>query len=269
MKILINEHHYKALLNEGAKERAFDVLRNKIGVSEVLANFLIDICGGLSVIIFNKMFAEFKKKTDSASDRKDIDYIDVINRSPNTFFSVVVGGKNNLIGIMDWIRVGLNGNFKPYQNLSFMELVAKQKEWHDSLDVGASKFDFRENPENIIIDFRDENGFGYYWVNLNKSFCDDEAERMGHCARSSGTLYSFRQYLPVPGGKHTLNKSLLTASITSDGVLLQLKGPKNSKPEEKYYPYIVPLIEYKKDDQYLITEIGSEYASNNDFNLLD
>lgn len=273
MKILINEHQHKALLNEGAKDRAIEILTKKIGVGEKLANDFVDICGGLSVIMFNKMMTDFKKKTDPKihfqGDVKNLNYTEIASRSPNTFLHVVVGGRQNLIGLMDWIRVGLNGNFKPYQNLPFDELIKKSKEWHDSLEVGTSKFDFKEDVENIIIDFRDEKGYGYYWVNLNKSYCDDEAKRMGHCARSSGTLYSFRQYLPVPGGKHTLNKSLLTASITSGGTILQLKGPKNSKPEAKYYPYIIPLFELKIDGEYLITSISSEYESEKDFSLAD
>ena len=270
MDILLSESQVRVILLEDAKDRAYEILTKKIGLNERFANEFVDICGGLSVIMFNKMFAEFKKRTnDTPGENRDLDYMEIINRSPNTFFNVVVGGRQNLIGIMDWIRVGLNGNFKPYQNITFSELIQKSKEWHDSLEVGTSKFDFKEDVENIIIDYRDENGYGYYWVNLNKSFCDDEAERMGHCARSSGNLYSFRQYLPVPGGKHSLNKSLLTASITSDGTLLQLKGAKNSKPEEKYYSYIEPLFLYVEDGKYLITKVGSEYASNQDFSLSD
>ena len=43
--------------------------------------------------------------------------------------------------------------------------------------------------------------------------------------------------------KFILNKSLLSAAIgTNDGIVYQMKGPKNSKPKEEYHPYIVDTI---------------------------
>jgi hypothetical protein len=53
-------------------------------------------------------------------------------------------------------------------------------------------------------------------------------------------------------------------------VLYQLKGPKNSKPKEEYHDYILPLF-YIKDENnnYLIQEFGSEYASQQDFKITD
>ena len=88
---------------------------------------------------------------------------------------------------------------------------------------------------------------------------------MGHCGRSSyGYLYSLRQVVPL-NNKYKLNKSILTAAIGwNDNILYQLKGPKNSKPEDKYHQYILPLFFVKQGDEYLIQGFGSEYASDQD-----
>jgi hypothetical protein len=128
-----------------------------------------------------------------------------------------------------------------------------------------------ENP--IILDFRGENGDGFYWADLQTKYSEEECDRMGHCGRSSyGYLYSLRQVLPV-GNKYKLNKSVLTAAIGEDGILYQLKGPKNSKPNEKYHEYILPLFYVLggggEEDDYLIQGFGTEYASEQDFKLSD
>ena len=97
---------------------------------------------------------------------------------------------------------------------------------------------------------------------------------MGHCGRSSyGYLYSLRSDKTIPGGKYRINKSHLTASIGTNGVLYQLKGPKNSKPKEEFHKYILPLFdvldEEREEEDYLIQGFGSEYASNLDLKITD
>jgi hypothetical protein len=94
---------------------------------------------------------------------------------------------------------------------------------------------------------------------------------MGHCGRSSsGSLYSLRSYRLTPDGKYKVNDSHLTASISNDGIIYQLKGPKNSKPKEEYHKFILPLFDLQdEDDDYFIKEFGSEYASSQDFKLED
>jgi hypothetical protein len=55
--------------------------------------------------------------------------------------------------------------------------------------------------------------------------------------------------------------------------MYQLKGVKNSKPEDKYHQYILPLFYVLggpgEEDDYLIQGFGSEYASEQDFKLSD
>ena len=174
-----------------------------------------------------------------------------------------------ITGIIDWIKTGLNGNVQNIKNVDFDELVNMQDRWHKSLT--AKDYDFEYLDENIpVLDFRDNSGLGYYWVKLKTNPCTEEAERMGHCGRSGkGDLYSLRvNELKGQTGKVN-NKSLVTASI-KDGVVYQMKGRFNKKPSEEYYDYIIKLLLKKNvGGDYMIKSFGSEYASKEDFNVMD
>jgi hypothetical protein len=180
--------------------------------------------------------------------------------------------QSSIQSIMDWVRVGLNGNLGEYKDLPFIDLVLQSKDWHDSLEIGQGDINYKEqNP--TILDFTDENGNGFYWADLNTKNSPEECNRMGHCGRSSyGYLYSLRQVIPI-NNKYKLNKSVLTAAIGEDGILYQLKGVKNSKPKDEYHQYIEPLFFVLggpgEEDNYLIQGFGTEYAADQDFKLSD
>ena len=246
------------LILEASKK---DILIDKIGLSEKNAEFLSGLCGPLSVFMANKLidiihnqFA--KERGEQPTSRQDT--VDYINQGYTLQTS-----RQHIISIMDWIRVGLNGNVKPYQNLTFDQLVAESKKWHDELQVGDSTIDYKEE-HPVVVDFRNDKGYGYYWVNLETRDCSEESKRMGHCGRSSGVLYSLRLTLPIENTKFSKNRSLVTASVNDDGILLQMKGPHNKKPSEELHPYIVPFI---LSD--VVGDFGSEYASDQDFQLAD
>lgn len=246
------------LILEASKK---DVLTQKLGLNERNAEFLSNLCGPLSVFIANKiidiMHIQFaKERGEQPTSRQDT--IDYLNQG-----YTIQQARTHIVSIMDWIRVGLNGNVKPYQNLSFNQLVAESKKWHDELQVGDSTIDYKEE-HPIVVDFRNEKGYGYYWVNLETRDCSEESKRMGHCGRSAGVLYSLRLTSPIENTKFSKNKSLVTASVNDDGTLLQMKGPHNKKPSEELHPYIVPFI---LSD--VVESLGSEYASDQDFQLVD
>ena len=257
MNLLQELHRIKELnsslgvITEASKVK---ILIDKLGFSEENANLLDTLCGPLSVWMANKI----------------IEYIKSIYPNPD---SVVLGPRirpfqPKITSIMDYIRVGLNGNIKDIKNLPFEELYIKSTDWHESLGGGKAKINYQET-HPIIIDFRDENGFGYYWVDLETNDSREECERMGHCGRSSkGKLYSLRSVSQIPGSKYTLNKSHLTAAIQG-GTLFQLKGPSNSKPSKEFHTYITPLFFIETDGDFLIDDFGSEYASERDFKLSD
>ena len=238
-----------------------DILIQKLGLNERNADFISKLCGPLSIFIANKiidiMHIQFSKERGDQPTSKQ-DTIDYINQG-----YTIQTSRSHIVSIMDWIRVGLNGNVRPYQNLTFSQLVGESKKWHDELQVGDSTIDYKEE-HNVFKDFRNENGYGYYWVDLETKDCDEESKRMGHCGRSAGNLYSLRLTSPIENTKFSKNKSLITASVNDEGVLLQMKGPHNKKPSEELHQYIVPFLLSR-----VVWSMGSEYQSSEDFQLVD
>jgi len=263
---ILTEYVQDKLLTESSK---VDVLINKLDLTKDNAEKMQKICGQLSVMLTNKIKDSIKKNLiESGTQVNEFVINDHTNKaiSSNRF-------NQPLTSIMDYIRVGLNGNISSIKNLVFSEVYKKSHEWHESLDIGQGDINYVET-HDIIKDFRDENGEGFYWVDLSTNNSPEECERMGHCGRSSyGNLYSLRSDKKLPGGKYRLNKSHLTAAIGDDGIMYQLKGPKNSKPKDEYHQYILPLFYVLggggEEDDYLIRGFGSEYASEMDFKLSD
>lgn len=237
---------------------ARDVLVNKLKLSDKAADFFVDKCGKLAIIMVNKIIEAIKNSHEVTNEVAII----LLNKDYRPF-------SENLVSIMDWIRVGLNGNLGSHKNDDYQTLVSESKKWHDELEVGSGIYNYEENEDNIVIDFRDKNGMGFYWVDLMTSRCTDEQKRMGHCASTRGdTLYSLRETRRI-NDKFTINKSHLTAAIEEQNEgfsILQLKGQKNSKPAEKYHKYITKLLISPTVN---IVGFGSEYDSASDFKISD
>ena len=242
---------------------------DKIGFNEDNADLLDKLCGPLSVWMAKKMMEVQQNNNASWNHppKQGQELIDQMNSN-----GILRTARSKIQSIMDWVRVGLNGNLGEYKDLPFIDLVLHSKDWHDSLEIGQGDINYKEeNP--TILDYTDENGNGFYWADLNTNNSPEECERMGHCGRSSyGSLFSLRQNIPL-NNKYKLNKSVLTAAIGEDGILYQLKGVKNSKPKDEYHQYILPLFFVLdgpgEEDDYLIQGFGSEYASDQDFKLSD
>lgn len=256
----------EGLILEASKKQ---ILIQKVGWNEESANILDRLCGPLSVFIGNKII-EYKiqdyGKFPEGVTPQEIKKVIMSTLNGENF---VWRNSSNITSIMDWIRVGLNGNLGEYKSLSFWDLYKASEKWHDELEVGSGDINYvEENP--VILDFRGSDGLGYYWADLETNNSSEECERMGHCGRSgAGDIYSLRQVIRL-NDKYTLNKSILTAAISNNGIIYQMKGGKNSKPEAKYHEFIYPLLFLKKDDgSYFINGFGSEYDSASDFKLTD
>lgn len=251
------------ILLEASKQ---EILINKIGFEQTDAEKLEKMAGSLSVWlgkkIVQKLYSQAKSRTNNIASPEQIK--DEVSRLLKGG-SIIGYFKNNITSIIDWYRVGLNGNIREYENLGFDELVQKSNEWHESLDIGEGEINYIEE-NKILRDYR-QNGIGFYWCDLETNKSDEECERMGHCGRtgSYNTIYSLRETKRL-NDKFTLNKSYLTAAVgKNDGIIYQLKGPKNSKPSEKFHSYIKDLIiNYTH-----IQGFGSEYNSQDDFSIAD
>jgi len=269
---ILKEYNNKyGVLLEASKLK---ILTDKVGFSEPIAKIFDELCGSLAVWMANKLYKHYVQRTKSYNPEG--------NMTPQEIKEFTIREINKIhtptltriiIPIMDYIRVGLNGNKSSLEDDKWSEIYEKQKQWHDSLGVGEGGINYIENAP-ILIDFRNEDGEGYYWADLNVKKSDEECQRMGHCGRSSyGYLYSLRSDKKLPGGKFKINKSHVTASIGTDGILYQMKGPRNEKPKEEFHKYIQPLFYLLggggEEDDYLIRGFGTEYAAQQDFKLTD
>ena len=246
------------------------ILTDKVGFNEPIAKVFDELCGPLAVWMANKLYKHYVQRTKNYNVEGNMTPQEIKEFSISEINKINIPTLTRTITpIMDYIRVGLNGNKSSLEDDKWSEIYEKQKQWHDSLGVGEGKINYIENAP-ILIDFRNEDGDGYYWADLNVKNSPEECERMGHCGRSSyGYLYSLRSDKLLPGGKYKLNRSHLTAAIGTDGILYQLKGPKNAKPKEEYHKYIEPLFEVKDETGFLIQGFGTEYAAQQDFKLTD
>lgn len=254
------------LLVEASKLK---ILTDKEGLDQDQAELLDELCGSLSVWMLGKM-KDFQRETSRSWNRRNLSDKEMIKLINNNGLTSRL--RPRIINVMDWIRVGLDGNVKPFKNLMLAQLNDKAKEWHDSLGLGEGDINYVEK-NDIIKDFRDENGNGFYWAGLETKNSPEECDRMGHCGRSSyGYLYSLRETKAI-NSKYKINKSHLTTAIGNDGIMYQLKGAKNSKPKEEFHQYILPLFYVlgggDEEEDYLVQGFGTEYASQQDFKLSD
>jgi hypothetical protein len=125
------------------------------------------------------------------------------------------------------------------------ERIDRQKEKTKELDTGEP-----------ILEFKD----GWYWAFIDEPSCSAEGKAMGHCGNTANpdpndTIFSLR----------TPNGSPRATFIVNDGVVGEMKGRFNKKPEDELHPYIIELL--KSDHVQHIK--GGGYAPQNNFDLYD
>lgn len=143
--------------------------------------------------------------------------------------------KPNYEYILHWMRAPRREPLN-VRELTYQAAYDLAQEWHESLEI--KKENNYQEQGDVFIDYRDSNGVGYYWVHLHKNYCSQEADRMGHCARSnSGELISFRRVNDFGEGE-----SYLTVDYRPGGVLGDFHRHGNKKPTERFHKQIVDFL---------------------------
>jgi hypothetical protein len=235
------------------------VIQSALGFSEAWANEFHNMSEKYSVWIANSFKALVKDQL-SGSDRDEM--MDTLNKfGPGKVTMWGSQHRSNFEYILDWLTSPRRRENVNLKDLTFSNALEKSREWHQSLESSESS-NYKEENE-ILIDYR-TNGVGYYWVNLNTSYSQEEADRMGHCGRDSGTtLFSLRSINQYGDGR-----SHITSSYNlTDHKINQTKGKKNSKPKSEYYGYIVDLI---LNTKYPVKGFHrNSYGAENNFKLSD
>lgn len=110
----------------------------------------------------------------------------------------------------------------------------------------------------------------YTWFDLERAYCGDESEAMGHCGNqpargdTNQTILSLRQKVVVD--KEVYWRPVLTFIYhKSEMSLGEMKGRGNKKPAEKYHPQIIKLLK----DERIRSIHGGGYLPENNFSLMD
>jgi len=154
--------------------------------------------------------------------------------------------------IIEWFHSPIREEEINTSDLNMESAWQKSDEWHKSLKASGLVSD---ESGKILIEFPD----GYYWIDLQKKSCRDEADAMGHCGRTNmgDTLLSLR---------HRKSPHVTVAYDTKERVIFQMKGRNNTKPIAKYHPYIYRLL---VDPNINASHIDYEWNSAKDFSIKD
>jgi len=167
--ILINDNQLKNLvesvkhiLTEADKR---NVIIDKIGYSKEWADEFHNLSDKYSVWIADS----YLKKKMSDNNRTKEEVLKKINeKGPDATYTWFNGIQATYQYILDWLKVPRREEID-LQNLTYDDAYLKAREWHESLKTGETK-KYEETGE-IIIDYRNSRGVGYYWVNRKTKYC--------------------------------------------------------------------------------------------------
>ena len=260
--ILINDNQLKNLvesvkhiLTEADKR---NVIIDKIGYSKEWADEFHNLSDKYSVWIADSYLK--KKMSDSEWSREKA--LESINKkTPDTTYTWYNGLQGVYQYILDWLKSPRREQIN-LKTLTYDDAHLMAREWHKSLKTGDAK-KYEEKGE-IIIDYRDSKGVGYYWVNLGTTYCSEEQRRMGHCGRSGqgNTLLSLRSINEFGEGQ-----SYITLDYGKDGTVYDFKASGNQKPSSKYHKFIIDIL---TQDKYPINKLSSRgYQPETNFKISD
>jgi len=230
-----SENLSEELLNEADKRQA---IKNAFGFNDAWADQFHSLSDKLSIWIadtFIKKFVErYGNQAPAGDDPKEF-VVNMLNSGGPSHRMWGNEYKDKYEYILHWIRAPRREQIN-IRDLSVDQAYAQAEEWHESLQIRKEN-NFQETGD-VFIDYRNSDGVGYYWVHLNKSYCDAEADRMGHCARSrTGQLISFRRINDFGEGE-----SYLTVDYRPGGVLGDFHRHGNKKPTSRFHRQIVDFL---------------------------
>lgn len=254
----------ESILLEADKRQA---IKNAFGLPDSWADEFHNINDKLSIWIadtFIKAMTDEMTRTGNIPDGEDPRRYVISNMKsvgPRRNDGWNLRYKPNYEYINHWIRAPRREPLN-LRALSFEEALQQAQEWHDSLNY-KSETDYVETGD-VFIDYRNEKGQGYYWVHLHKNYCENEAARMGHCARSNnGQLISFRRINEFNEGA-----SLLTVDYRPGGIIGDFHRHGNKKPTARFH---LQIIDFLTNTTYPVTQLTREgvYRYEDNFQLAD
>jgi len=229
----------ESLLNEADKRQA---IVNSFGFNQEWADEFHRLSDKLSIWIadtyIKKIISDNAKLIVPGTDPKETTVRILNSTNPNEsnhWNQWVDTYKSKYEYILHWIRAPRREALN-IRELTLDSAYAMAEEWHENLEISKEN-NFKEDGD-VFIDYRNSDGVGYYWVHLHSGYCSKEADRMGHCARSSnGELISFRKINEFGEGE-----SYLTVDYRPGGVIGDFHRHGNNKPTARFHKQIVDFL---------------------------
>lgn len=250
----------EALLDEADKRQ---VLRNTFGLSDDWANEFHNLSDKVSVWIADTFIKEminiYRDDIPQGEDPKRY-VVGLLNdQGPHGNDAWQVRFKPRYEYVIHWLRAPRREQVN-IRELTLDAAYDLAQEWHDSLQI-RKQTDYNETGD-VFIDYRNDQGVGYYWVNLHTNYCSAEAERMGHCARANtpgSELISLRRINEFGEGE-----SYLTVDYRPGGVLGDFHRHGNKKPTSRFHRQIVDFL---INTTYPVTQLTSQGVHRYDENF--
>ena len=211
----------------------------------------------VETLIIKDIIGEFTKMMPVVSSMKTEEKVNVLCR----YFGHDIETKfrDKLTSISDYLHTNR------VSAKTFDELFEDSEKWHEDLANGVErnvtvKLNRTDETEKTVklIEYTD----GYYWINLNTEYSEDEAKNMGHCGKDTGKiLFSLRD--------ENSNSHITVSYGVADKSLYQIKGIGNTKPKKQYRQRIVDLILHTNTNYEVCRLLTGGYKSDCDFNLKD
>lgn len=221
---------------EELKQEKTSTIQRVFGFSPEWADAFYDVNNKMSIWVADTFLKEMKKRYPVSKIESE-PIIDRLNGMGTRTSIWTTDFLPKYRFIFDWF-INVNGRTPiNLKTLTLEQAYEMSEEWHESRN---SKKDSNYTETNeIVIDYRDKNGVGYYWVNLGVSHSKEEADRMGHCGNKYGTtLFSLRSI-----NENGEGESFVTlARQNDDEIVSEIHGKKNSKPKLIYQKYIIDFL---------------------------
>ena len=148
-----------------------------------------------------------------------------------------------------------------FERQSPNEILKQFNDWEEEWIETRDRTVELKSSDKMIIDL----GGGWAWFDLNREFCREEGDAMGHCGNtaayeSGDTLLSLREHV-----YENLWAPHLTFIRHENGFLGEMKGRGNEKPVEKYHAAIFTLLM----SDFVEGISGGGYKPENNFSLND
>lgn len=163
--------------------------------------------------------------------------------------------------VSNYIEAVHSSDYSFLNNKTIKEIEDLWGSWIHEYKINYTTKDYIER-NKILLDRRTD-GFGFYWVDLEKEFCVESLIRRDDCGRANygDTIIELRE--------QTDSENLTWVAIVYNKIsnnIRQIKGRNNQKPDKEYWSQI---SDFMLNGDYPINTYVPQFKSENDLKMID